>query len=91
MRPKKYRRSNFWSGWHIGWERTCLAEAKKYIAIRENVDVSEHILLAYVGRSVADFVVEVIAPANSQLIEKAIIDIAAITKFCFVIFIIFFF
>jgi|TARA_B110000977_G_C11052469_1_gene482845 HAD superfamily hydrolase (TIGR01509 family) len=50
------------------------AEAKQYIANRENVDVSEHILLAYVGRSVADFVAEVIAPANAQLIEKAIIE-----------------
>jgi len=50
------------------------AEAKQYIANRENVDVSEQILLAYVGRSVADFVVEVIAPANAQLIEKPLLS-----------------
>ncbi|WP_369756945.1 HAD family hydrolase [Falsihalocynthiibacter sp. S25ZX9] len=50
------------------------AEAKKYIANRENVDVSEPILLAYVGRSVADFVTEVIAPVNVQLVEKDIVE-----------------
>jgi len=50
------------------------AEAKKYIANREKIDVSEQVLLAYVGRSVADFVKEVIAPVNLQIIEKAIID-----------------
>ena len=50
------------------------AEAKKHIANCEKVDVSEKVLLAYVGRSVADFVKEVIAPVNLQIIEKAIID-----------------
>ena len=49
-------------------------EAKQYIANRENVAVSEQILSAYEGRSVADFVVEVMAPANAQLIEKVIIE-----------------
>lgn len=50
------------------------AEAKQYVAKHENVDVSEQLLLAYVGRSVADFVKEVIAPANVQLIETAIVE-----------------
>jgi beta-phosphoglucomutase-like phosphatase (HAD superfamily) len=50
------------------------AEAKLYVAKHENVNVNEHVLLAYVGRSVADFVKEVIAPANVQLIEAAIVE-----------------
>lgn len=50
------------------------AEAKQYVAKQENVDVSDHVLLAYVGRSVADFVKEVIAPANVQLIETTIVE-----------------
>ena len=49
-------------------------EAKQYIAKREKVKVSEQIMLAYVGRSVTDFVKEVIAPVNVSLIQKAIID-----------------
>ena len=49
-------------------------EAKQYIAKREKVKVSQQVMLAYVGRSVADFVKEVIAPANVQIIEKAIIE-----------------
>ena len=49
-------------------------EAKQYIAKREKVKVSEQIMLAYVGRSVTDFVKEVIAPVNVPLIQKAIID-----------------
>ena len=49
-------------------------EAKQYIARREKVRVSEQIMLAYVGRSVTDFVKEVIAPVNVPLIQKAIID-----------------
>jgi HAD superfamily hydrolase (TIGR01509 family) len=49
-------------------------EAKQYIARREKVNVSEQVMLAYVGRSVTDFVKEVIAPANVPLIQKAIIE-----------------
>ena len=49
-------------------------EAKQHIAKREKVKVSEQIMLAYVGRSVTDFVKEVIAPVNVSLIQKAIID-----------------
>ena len=36
-------------------------EAKQYIAKREKVKVSQQVMLAYVGRSVTDFVKEVIA------------------------------
>ena len=50
------------------------AEAKKYIANREKVHVSKKVFLAYEGRSVADFVKEVIAPVNVPLIEEAIIE-----------------
>lgn len=50
------------------------AEAKQYIAKREKVNVSEQVMLAYVGRSVTDFVKEVIAPVNVPLIQKAIIE-----------------
>jgi HAD superfamily hydrolase (TIGR01509 family) len=49
-------------------------EAKQYVAKCENVDVSAQVLLAYVGRSVADFVKEVIAPANVKLIETVIVE-----------------
>jgi HAD superfamily hydrolase (TIGR01509 family) len=49
-------------------------EAKQYIARREKVKVSEQVMLAYVGRSVTDFVKEVIAPANLPLIQIAIIE-----------------
>ena len=49
-------------------------EAKQYIAKREKAKVSEQVMLAYVGRSVTDFVKEVIAPVNVPLIQKAIID-----------------
>ena len=50
------------------------AEAKKYIANREKVHVSKKVFLAYEGRSVADFVKEVIAPVNVPLIEEVIIE-----------------
>ena len=50
------------------------AEAKLHIANRENVDVSEQVLLAYVGRSVADFVSEVINPIGAKSIEKDIVE-----------------
>jgi HAD superfamily hydrolase (TIGR01509 family) len=53
-------------------------EAKQYIAKREKVNVSERVMLAYVGRSVTDFVKEVIAPANVPLIQKAIIERALV-------------
>ena len=49
-------------------------EAKQYIAKREKVKVSQQVMLAYVGRSVTDFVKEVIAPANVPLIQIAIIE-----------------
>jgi len=49
-------------------------EAKQYIAKREKVSVSEQVMLAYVGRSVTDFVNEVIAPVNVPLIQRAIIE-----------------
>ena len=48
-------------------------EAKQHIAKREKVKVSEQIMLAYVGRSVTDFVKEVIAPVNVPIIQIAII------------------
>jgi len=50
------------------------AEAKLHIANRENVDISEQVLLAYVGRSVADFVLEVINPISAKSIENDIIE-----------------
>ena len=58
------------------------AEAKQYIANRENVDVSEHILLAYVGRSVADFVAEVILSSSLsfQHGKKVGIDLSDISR-----------
>ena len=49
-------------------------EAKQYIARREKVILSKEVMMAYVGRSVTDFVKEVIAPVNVSLIQKAIID-----------------
>ena len=49
-------------------------EAKQYIAKSQKVKVSEQLMLAYVGRSVTDFVKEVIAPANVPLIQIAIIE-----------------
>ena len=53
---------------------TVWTEAKQYIAKREKVKVSQQVMLAYVGRSVTDFVKEVIAPANVPLIQMAIIE-----------------
>ena len=50
------------------------AEAKRYVANRENVEVSEQVLMAYVGRSVADFVNEIIAPTNAPSITRDIVE-----------------
>jgi len=50
------------------------AEAKCYIANREKVDVNEQVLQAYVGRSVADFVIEVISPFNTEVIVQDIVE-----------------
>ena len=55
-------------------------EAKQYIAKREKVKVSEQVMLAYVGRSVTDFVKEVIAPANLPIIQIAITE-RALTQY----------
>ena len=50
------------------------AEAKRFVANASGIDVPEYVLSAFVGRSVADFVAEVIAPPDESVVEQDIIN-----------------